>query len=107
MSVGTMKMIKLIEIIQSQDSDGRNQETEGPNYPLWADIKRRSGGLQYKSGLVQLTDSIEFTIRFRFNFKPDSKWKVLYLGNRHQVTSIERKDEKNFYWIIKADAQHS
>jgi head-tail adaptor len=73
MGVGTMKMIKLVAIVQSQSAQGRNSETEGNNYPLWAEIKRRAAGFVYKSGLVSLTESIEFRVRFRFNFTPDSK----------------------------------
>ena len=107
MGVGTMKMIKLIEIVQNQTSGGRNQESEGPNYPLWAEIKRRAAGFVYKSGLVNLTESLEFRVRYRDDIKPNSKYKVLYLGNRHQVKSIERENENKFFWIIKADAQHS
>jgi head-tail adaptor len=107
MGVGTMKMIKLVEIVQSQSAQGRNSETEGNNYPLWAEIKRRTAGFVYKSGLVNLTESLEFRVRYRDDIKPDSKFKVLYLGNRHQVKSITRENESKFFWIIIADAQHS
>lgn len=105
-AIGEMKMIKLVEITQQQLTDGSVKELEGRNFPLWANVKNVDGRVNYKNGQVQLMEGFQFYTYIHFNFTPDSRWKVLYRGNWHQVKSIERFQERNFNWIINASTAH-
>lgn len=105
--IGATKPVKLIEYVQSQVGDGRLSETPSNEYEMWANVKRKSAGFDYKSGLTNLEETILFTVNYRFTYQPSSTYKIMYLGNIHQVKSVTREDENQFKWIITASAKHS
>lgn len=105
-AIGTRKPVKLVQVVQVTGVDRETTEADGQNYKLWADVKRISGNRAFQRGVTQLEEGLYFRVRFRFTYNPDAKYKIIYNGHRYTVRSIEPEEEKNFYWIIKADTAH-
>lgn len=105
--IGTRKQVQLREYVQTTQTTCNTTDEIGNTYSLFADVKRISGNRAFKRGQTQLDEGLYFRVRFRFSYNPNSKYKIVYQGNEHTVKSIEPEDEKQFYWIIKADTAHS
>lgn len=105
--IGTRKQVQLIEYVQTTQATGNTTEGVGNTYRLWADVKRISGNRAFSRGQTQLEEGLYFRVRFRFTYNPDVKYKIVYQGSKHTVKSIEPEDEKQFYWIIKAETAHA
>lgn len=108
MGIGLRRQIKLVQIVVTQDTDGRNKEAEGDKFGVWAEIKQKGGFRDYNLGQTQLGTTKEFLIRFRFNKYPNVNWKIVYQDHDWTISDINNVKEKRFYWSItatmKADA---
>lgn len=105
MSVGAMKRIQLLKAVYSKKVNGSN-ETEYTRYTYYAEVVRGSGSRSYQNSQTQLGSSYTFRIRYNSSIDPSSKYSLVYDGKQFTVTSVERENEKDFYWIIKAEAKN-
>lgn len=105
MSIGTRKQVQLVQILVGKDSDGQNIEQEGDKFGVWADIRNPSGFRQYLNGQTQMGHTKDFMIRYRFDKYPGANWKIRYEGKDWTITSIQRREEKKFYWQLTASSK--
>lgn len=101
---GVSKQIRLEKYVTAKDGSGNNTETV-TKYNLFAEVKRRGGSRVNQDGQTQLTQSIQFRVRFRPDFKPSGNWRVVFDGNRYTVQSIEKEKEDRFWWLITTESQ--
>jgi SPP1 family predicted phage head-tail adaptor len=101
MSVGQRKRIQLLKAIYSKSVSGAN-ETSFTRYTYWAEVVRGSGSRSYQNSQTQLNSSYTFRIRYNSTIDPNSRYAIVYDGKQLTVTSVERENEKDFYWLIKA-----
>lgn len=106
MSVGKMKRIQLLKAVYSKKVGGSN-ETDFDRYTYYAEVVRGSGGRNYQNSQTQLGSSYTFRVRYNSLIDPNSKYSLVYDGKQFTVTSVERENEKDFYWIIKAEAKNA
>ena len=105
MSVGQRKRIQLLKLVHSKSASGANENSQ-TGYTYWAEVVRGSGGRNYQNGQTQLSSSYTFRIRYNSEIDPNSKYYIVYDNKQLTVTSVERENEKDFYWIIKAQAKN-
>lgn len=103
--VGLMRKIKLEKWTEAKDADGKWVESVESTDNLFAEVKFLSGSRESYAGQTNVSGSVRFKIRHK-NLKVVGKWKVVYNGKRYSITSIQRENEKKFYWILTADGQH-
>lgn len=104
MGIGQRKRVTLTTIAVTQDDNGRNIESFGDTYKVWAEVSNPSGFRQYLNGQTNLGKTKDFKLRFRFDKHPGADWKIIYEGKEWTVKEIQRKDEKNFYWFVTASS---
>lgn len=102
MGIGQRRPIELVQIVSAKDSAGRWQSSEGEVFQTWADVASVSGFREYQVGQTQLGETKTFQVRFRFNKYPNCDWKVRYDGKVWTVSEIEKVNEKQFYWLLRA-----
>lgn len=105
MGVGTTHPVKLIQYVTTQGANLNNVETITGTYNAFAEVKRLGAGRQGSNGQTLLFDTVEFKIRFSFDFNPTGAWNIIYGGNTHKVNSITKDKEQKFYWIISAQSK--
>lgn len=105
MSVGTRKRIQLLKLVHSKNTNGTNVNTP-TRHTYWAEVVRGSGGRNYQNSQTQLGSSYTFRIRYNSSIEPSSKYSLVYDKKQFTVTSVEKENEKDFYWIIKAEAKN-
>lgn len=88
-----------------KDNKGNNVETCDLRLTKWADVIRSGGSRSSLNGQTRLENVMVFETTFRTDVFIDGNWKVVYLGRRHTVHSIERKDEDRFTWRITANSK--
>ena len=98
------KQIRLEKWKTDKDANGNNTEAIEVKYNFWAEVIRQGGSRDTINGKTGLTNSMLFTVDFRPDWFPTGNWRVIYNGRRHKVTSIERKDEDRFKWVISAES---
>ena len=103
--IGTRRQIQLVQILVGQDTDGQNIEQEGDKFGVWAQVENPSGFRQYLNGQTQMGKTKDFKIRFRFNKYPGANWKIRYEGKDWTITSVNKLDEKRFYWNMTATSK--
>lgn len=105
MSVGQRKRIQLLKLVHSKGANGANENSQ-TRYTYWAEVVRGSGGRDYQNSQTQLNSSFTFRIRYNSTIDPNSKYYIVYDSKQLTVTSVERENEKDFYWIIRATAKN-
>lgn len=100
-----LKQIRLEKWKTVKDGSGNNTESIEVKYNFWASVQRLGGSRDSFAGQTSLSNQMVFTVQFRPDWYPTGNWRVVYLGRRHKVTSIERKDEDRFKWVITADGK--
>ncbi len=100
--IGQRKQVQLVQIAVAQGVSGRNTETEGQKFGVWADIINPSGFREYENGKTTLGQTKLFKIRFRFDRFPDADWKIRYDNSDWTISKLLKQDEKRFYWLITA-----
>lgn len=98
-------MIRLEKWVTSKDGSGNNIEEVTEKINLFAEVKRLSGDRASLNGVTNLDNFFQFIVRFTPSFNITGNWRVIYGGNYFTVHSIERMQEKRFYWIIKGEAK--
>ena len=97
-----LKQIRLEKWVSTKDGSGDFKETV-TKYNLWAEVVTSSTSRGSVGGSTKLTQTVQFRVRFRPDFKPTGDWRVVHDGRRYTVTSIEKENQKRFYWLITAD----
>lgn len=100
MGIGQRKRVTLSQVVVTQDSNGRNIESQGPVYNTWAEVSNPSGFRAYLNGQTQLGKTKLFKLRFRFDKHPNADWKIVYDSKDWTVSDIQRIEEKSFYWEL-------
>jgi SPP1 family predicted phage head-tail adaptor len=98
------KQIRLEKWKTTKDANGNNTEAIEVKYNFWAEVLRQGGSRGTTNGLTGLSNSMTFTIEYFPHVFPTGNWRVIYNGRRHKVTSIEKKDEDRFKWVISAES---
>lgn len=106
MGIGSMKQIKLVQLLSVKGADGNwTTAVEGEKFGAWADISNPSGSRDYDKGQTQISSTKRFKVRFRFDKYPNCDWKVVFDGKDWTISTREKVDEKRFYWLITAQAK--
>lgn len=99
---GLSKQIRLEKYTSTQNGSGDWVETV-TKYNCFADVTRLGGSRSSLNGSERLNQGYQFKVRFRPDFKPSGKWRVVYDGLRYTVSSIAKEDEERFYWIFTTE----
>ena len=102
--IGSRKQIKIIDVTPAKDSNGYMKPNETVLFSGWAELSNPSGGRNFFNGKDSLDHSKFFKIRNHQAINADVNTRLLYQGKRFSVNSIEKDNEKNFYWIVRATA---
>lgn len=97
-------MIRLEKWVSTKGAGGDFKETV-TKYNLWADVSKTGGSRNLLNGRNAITDTYQFKIRFRPDFKPTGNWKIVYEGKRYTVTNIEKDLGKRFYWNFSCEGK--
>lgn len=97
-------MIRLEKWVSTKGAGGDFKETV-TKYNLWAEVLSGSSGRSSLNGRTTLNATKQFKVRFRPDFKPEGNWRIVYDAKKYTVNSIEKENEKRFYWIITAEAR--
>ena len=95
--------IRVEKWVVNKDANGNGIESIQKAYNLFAELVQQGDSRNDTAGQVRLTNSKQFKVRLRPDWKVDSKWKFLYLQKRYTITGIERVNEKRFNWIINGE----
>ena len=99
-----LKQIRLEKWVSTKDGSGDFKETV-TKYNLWAEVTRQGGSRISLSGRTALSESYEFKMQFRPDFKPSGNCRIVYDGKRYTVTSIRKDEEKRFKWVFSCDGK--
>lgn len=95
--------IRIEKWVAPKDVKGNAKEAIDTVYPMWAEVVRTSGFRTDSQGQTRLNKTKTFKIRFRPDWKLDSRWKILYNKKRYSITDIEPINEKRFNWLINGE----
>lgn len=104
MPIGTSKPIKLVDETPTQ-VDGEPGPTAVVLLSTWADVRLVNSNRSVNNNQTNLNKLFEFRFRFRGTITPNVNVKLEYRGVRYTIQSLEREKEKNFYWILRAEAK--
>lgn len=105
MGIGQRQQIQLVHVPNDQAVAGNWVQQPKERYNTWAEVSNPSGFRDYLNGQTQLGLTKRFQVRFRFDLFPGADWKVKYQSKEYTVQSIERVNEKRFYWTIRGTAK--
>lgn len=105
MGIGQRQQIQLVHVPNTQSVSGNWEQQPKERYNTWAEVSSPSGFRDYQNGQTQLGLTKRFQIRFRFDLFPGADWEVKYQSKEYTVQSIERVNEKKFYWTIRGTAK--
>lgn len=97
-------MIRLEKWVTTKDGSGNNIEILAEKINAFAEVTRLSGDRASLNGVTHLDNFFEFIVRFSPKFNITGNWRLIYGGKRFTVHSIEKMEEKRFYWRIRAQA---
>lgn len=103
--IGSRKQVKIISVAPVKNADGEMKPAEEVLFSGWAEVTSPSGGRNYFIGQDSLDHTKFFKIRHHQAISSDVNTRLLYAGKRYTVNSIEKDEEKNFYWNIRATAK--
>jgi head-tail adaptor len=103
--VGETKQVKLEQYSASKDIKGDWKETITNSVLTFAGVTSRSGVRQFFDGQIALVNTLTFRVRWNPSVYPTGNWRVIYMGRKHVITSIERVNEKRFYLDFIAVSQ--
>lgn len=101
--IGQMKPIKMEKWTTTKNAQGHNIESITKNISCWAEVSRSAGDRSSLNGQAGLTNFFIFKIHYQ-NFDPTGNWRIIFDRRRFAVNSIEKENQNEFYWIIKAEA---
>jgi head-tail adaptor len=87
----------------TKDVNGNMVEGIERSYNLFAEVVKPSGLRIDIAGQIRLSNSKQFKIRFRPDWKLSGRWKIVYLQKRYTITGIERLNEKRFNWLVNGE----
>lgn len=105
MSIGQLKRIQLVRVVSTKNANGTNQNTK-TLYTYWAEVVQGSASRTYQNSQTQLGTSYQFRIRYNSSLNIDSSYSIVYEGKQFTITGAVRENNKNFYWLISAEAKH-
>jgi hypothetical protein len=92
---------------QAKNAQGSLEDTLVTRTTMYGEFKKRSletFGRSYEGNQIKMADS--FSVKVRHNgIDPDGKYKLVYRGRRHTITSIEHIDEKRFNTLLTVQAK--
>lgn len=100
---GLMSKIRLEKWVSTRTANGWAESVT--KYNVWAEVLSSSSSKANAQGRTAINQTKQFKVRFRPDFKPTGNWKLTYEGKRYSVNSIEKENEKRFYWVITAEAR--
>lgn len=104
--IGTRRQIKIIRKGNITGDGGfREADAEEVLFSGWAEVSNPSGFRDFISGQTQMGNTKRFRIRNNRVITLDSRTRIKFDGKEYLPSTIEREDEKKFYWIIRATAQ--
>lgn len=104
-SIGLRKQIKIIDVSPVQDGNGNMKPNETVLFAGWAEVTNPSSSRSFFLGQDSMDHTKFFKIRNHQFLTANINTRLIYDGKKYAVSSIEKEDEKNFYWIVKATAQ--
>lgn len=103
--IGLRKKIKIIDVNPEKDENGLMKPNTIVLFFGWAEVTNPSSFRNFLVG----QDSMDFTKLFKIrNQQPittNVNTRLIYSGKTYTVNSIEKDEEKNFYWNIRATAK--
>jgi Phage head-tail joining protein. len=99
------KQIVLERWTVAKDNKGNKVESCDLRITKFAEPVRSGGSRSSLNGKTSLENVMTFKMTFRSDLFLTGNWKVVYLGRRHTIHSIERSDEDRFIWIITANSK--
>ncbi|MGL6283959.1 MAG: phage head closure protein [Microcoleaceae cyanobacterium] len=99
-------MIQLVQITNSQNSNGRTTETIANRYNLWATLVKQGSGRQVGTGQTQLQNTLQFKIYWRTTFDISGNWRLIWAGRQYTVSGIDRDGEQKFHYLITATSSN-
>lgn len=104
--IGRRKQIRIISVAPVKDNDtGRMIPNETILFSGWAEVDNPSSNRRFFVGQDSMSHTKFFKIRHHQGITTDVNTRLIYGGKRFTVDSIEKDNEKNFYWNIRATAQ--
>lgn len=102
--IGKMKLITLEQWKTVKDANGNNVESRIKNFSCWAEVTYSSGQRSSLNGQGGFTNYTIFKIHYH-NFDPTSNWRIIYDRRKYSPAApIVKENEREFFWIIKAQA---
>lgn len=104
--IGDRRQIRFEQWTTSKDGNGNNTEALTDQIDTWAEVKREGGDRSSLNGQTQLTNNFRFRVRFASVNPIDitGNWRIIYDKRYFKIHSVEKEDQKRFYYIIKAEA---
>lgn len=101
--IGQMKQIELVQWRTTKDGNNNNVESIVRNVSCWAEVTRSGGQRSSLNGQGGFTNYYIFKIHYQ-NFDPTGNWRIVYDRRNFSPESIEKENQRDFFWIIKAMA---
>ena len=101
--IGEMRQIKMEKWTTTKDINKNNVEAITKNISTWARVTRTGGDVSSINGNSGLTNFFVFKIHYQ-NFDPTGNWRIIFDRRKFAVRSIEKENQNEFFWIIKAEA---
>lgn len=101
--IGSRKQIKLVDETPTYGSD--NEPADNCLLNTWANVELKNSSKVNQFNQVVFDKFFEFRFRWVDNVQINANCKVVYNGNRLAVIGLERDQEKNFYYILRAEAK--
>lgn len=103
--IGLRKPIKIISVAPVKNANGEMKPNELVLFSGWAEVSNPSGNRNYFIGQDSFDHTKFFKIRNNQGLTSDVHTRLIYSGKRYTVNSIEKDNERNFYWNIRATAK--
>lgn len=103
--VGLRKQIKIIDVTPVKDGDGLMKPATTVVFFGWAEVTNPSSSRSYFIGQDSFEHTKFFKIRNNQGISANVNTRLIYSGKTYTVSSIEKDEEKNFYWNIRATAK--
>lgn len=105
MSIGSRKQVEIRPYTSTKGAAGQNEETPGTPVRVWAEVQSPSGSRSYEHGQTKIGNTRDFIIGYRFDRFPNSSWRIMYDGKLWTVDSIEKIEERRFFYRLNASAK--
>lgn len=102
--IGRSKPIKLEKWTQGKNASGSLGDTFVQSWTVYAEVEKTGGSRSYEGFQTKMPDIYRMRIR-KNDLDVNGLYKVVYRGKRHTVLSIDRENEKDFYYILNVEVK--